>query len=167
MNIILALCLLAAPPSLYVEVNAYRVQVGLNPLIPDTSLEHAAELQCEWHGVAGKLFPPGADIDPHSTLTAWLLAEHPELDWGRLYATYGPVLPDWLNWHDRARLCGWEGGATAENGYLWSGGKPKPWEVVAGWARSPGHRRNLEGDWLFVGFAEASKSRALFCEFGE
>lgn len=161
MGTIILLLFMANQPSLYDEINAYRVANGLNPLVPDERLERSAAIQCEWYAVAQRM---GIEGDQHSTLTIWLQSTYPDLLWDRLYATYGPTLPEWLNWYDRARLCGWSGGAVGENGAFSSSGKPKVPVVMAGWKRSPGHNSNLLGDWDVMGFAV--KGRALYCEFG-
>jgi hypothetical protein len=124
---------------LVLDINIARLENGVLPVVQDARLDKAAGLQTEWLKYAATKNIPTGD---HVCSTAWLLAHHPELEWWRLLATYGGVLPDWLGSFDLGRLCGYpfSNGSVKDIGYF--GGHKS--DQVYGWLNSQfGHRETL------------------------
>ena len=144
--------------TLFTEVNAYRDSQRVGLLDHNAALSEAADIEATWTNLALRR---GYRLAFHTTDTAWLLAERPDLRWERLYATYGPVLPAELGIHDVARLCGYSGLCRDNIGLA----NKTPANAVTGWARSTsGHRENmLDPAWTELGTGHKGGGQDAVC----
>lgn len=159
--LLLALAILAADrweAALFAAVNEARTANGVAALAPNAALGEAADIEASWLVYAQRRRLPWSY---HLTDTQWLASERPDLDWYKLFATYGGDLPGQLGIYDVSRLCGY-GGLAKDN--IGRANKTAA-TAVAGWLRSKdGHRENmLDPAWTELGTARVGGGQDAIC----